>query len=301
VSRFLLTGATGFIGWNAIAPLAAAGLEVHAVTSREPPAGAPSAVTWHTADLLAPGAGEALVGEVAPSRLLHLAWYAEPGKYWRSPENVRWVEASLSLLRSFADAGGERAVLAGTCAEYDWSHGFLSEGVSPLAPATLYGRSKHALREVGEAFAAESGLSLAWGRVFFLYGPREDPRRLVSSLARALLRGEEAPTTEGSQVRDFMHVQDVAGAFCALLASGVEGAVNIGSGVPVSVRQVTDAVASATGRPELVRAGALPQREGEPPLIVADARRLREEVGFAPGYDLPGGVEQTVEWWRGHL
>ena len=58
---------------------------------------------------------------IRPEVLIHLAWYAEHGKYWTSPENVRWVEASLALLRGFAAAGGRRVVMAGTCAEYEWS------------------------------------------------------------------------------------------------------------------------------------------------------------------------------------
>ena len=74
--------------------------------------------------------------------------------------------------------------------------------------------------------------------------------------------------------------------------------MNIGSGEPVTVREVVEAVAAAAGRPDLVRAGALPQREGEPPEIVADATRLHGEVGFAPRHPLAEGVEGTVAWWR---
>src|SRR3954452_23524389 len=141
--RVLVTGATGFIGHHLPELLSSRGFEV-ATVSR---AGG--------VDLLEPGAPERVVAEVQPTHLLHLAWYAEPGKYWTSPENVRWVEASLALLRAFAAGGGRRAVLAGTCAEYDWAHGFCSEGVTPLAPWTLYGPSKHALREMAESFAGE--------------------------------------------------------------------------------------------------------------------------------------------------
>jgi nucleoside-diphosphate-sugar epimerase len=202
------------------------------------------------------------------------------------------------LLRRFAEAGGQRAVMAGTCAEYDGEYGFLSESVTPLRPMRLYGRSKHAVQEVGTAFAQEAGISFAWGRVFFLYGPREHADRLVSAVARGLLAGHEVPTSEGWQVRDFLHVEDVAGAFCALLDSSVEAPVNIASGIPVTVREVVAAITAAVGRPELVQWGAQPLREGEPPLIVGDTRRLRDQVGFSPRYDLEAGVRHTVEWWR---
>ncbi len=74
-----------------------------------------------------------------------------------------------------------------------------------------------------EAAAPELAIELAWGRVFFLYGPGEAPGRLVASVARALLAGERAATGDGTQIRDFLHVDDVAGAFAALLDSDVTG------------------------------------------------------------------------------
>lgn len=294
MTRVLVTGATGFIGRNVLAPLIAAGHEVHAVSSRgnHETAG----VVWHRADLLA---SADVVGEVRPEALMHLAWYAEHGKFWTAPENVRWVEASLALLRAFAGIGGERAVLAGTCAEYDWAvDGPLVEEASPLRPATLYGSAKHALHTVAAAYAEQAGFSLAWGRVFFLYGPGEAPGRLVPSVARAVIAGEPARTTAGTQVRDFLHVEDVAGAFAALVASDASGPVNVASGDGVPLRQVIELVAEAVGRPELLEIGALEQRPGEPESLVADVARLRDEVGFTPRISLREGVEQAVEWWR---
>jgi nucleoside-diphosphate-sugar epimerase len=279
VKRVLVTGAGGFIGTQARAALARRGHEV---------------VTVKT-DLLEPQAAGDVVREARATDLVHLAWYAVPGKFWSAPENAAWVDATLRLLSAFYAAGGRRAVCAGTCAEYDWERGgVLSEHDTPIRPATAYGRAKAETFERASALEGE----LAWGRIFFLYGPGEHPDRLVSSVARRLLAGEEAPTTEGTQVRDFMHVADVAGAFAALLDSDVTGAVNIGSGVPVTVRAVVDEVARAAGRTDLLRPGALPQREGEPPELVADVRRLRDEVGFRPQYDLEQGIAHTVDYWR---
>jgi nucleoside-diphosphate-sugar epimerase len=215
---------------------------------------------------------------------------------------LRWVEAGLRLLRAFASGGGERAVLAGSCAEYDWSaigtDGVCSEDATPLRPATLYGASKLALGTIGSSWAPAEGLSLAHGRIFFLFGPAEDPRRLVSSVARALLRGEPAPCSEGDQRRDFLHARDVAGAFVALLDSDLSGAVNIGSGTATAVREVVSLVAEAAGRPELVRFGELPGRPDEPPALVADVRRLRDEVGWSPTLTLEQGIREVVEWWE---
>jgi nucleoside-diphosphate-sugar epimerase len=189
-------------------------------------------------------------------------------------------------------------VMAGTCAEYDWSEEILSERTTPLTPGTLYGACKHATHVAAAAVAEQLGVALAWGRVFFLYGPGEHPDRLVPSVARGLLAGRAVPTTEGYQRRDFMHVQDVANAFIALLESGVTGAVNIASGRPVAVRDLVDLIAETVAGPGEVNFGGLPSRSGEPAVITGETDRLTREVGFRATKDLRQGIAETVAWWR---
>lgn len=285
MSRVLVTGATGFIGRHAVTALRERGHQVAAVSSRD-------------VDLLDPEGPRRLVEAHRPEVLLHLAWYAEPGAFWTSVENVRWVEASLRLVRSFAAADGRRMVLAGTCAEYEWwGDGNLREGVTPLRPATLYGAAKDGLRTIAEALCAEEGVGFAWGRIFFLYGPAEDARRLVASVARALTHGEEALTSHGRQLRDFLHVADVGAAFGALVDSEVTGPVNVASGEAREIGEVVRLIAKAAGREDLLRVGALPERPGDPPRIVADITRLRDEVGWQPSRSLDEGIAETVAWW----
>lgn len=292
--RVLVTGASGFIGRRTLAPLVERGFDVHAVAR----AGVEvEGATGHSADLLDVRARRALVESVAASHLLHLAWYAEPGAFWTARENASWVAATVGLVDEFAAAGGRRATLSGSCAEYDWSAPQPLAEDAPLAPATFYGVCKDATRRVVEGLAAATGLSLAWGRIFFLYGPGEDPRRLVGGVARALAGGRRAATSAGTQRRDFLHVDDVAGAFAALLDSDVAGAVNIASGEPVTVRSIAERLAQEAGRPELLDIGALPDRADDPPQIAADVSRLRDEVGFAPARTLAEGLADTVRWW----
>ncbi len=128
----------------------------------------------------------------APRTCLHLAWYAEPGRCWTAPENFLWARGSLGLLQAFAAQGPARVVMAGTCAEYDWRHGWCSEVVMPLAPSTVYGICKHSLQSMLAAYSRQYGPSSAWARIFFLYAPHEHPSRLLPSVIRSLLKGQAA-------------------------------------------------------------------------------------------------------------
>ena len=297
--RVLVTGATGFIGQHSLRNLVDEGFEVHALSRSSHEAKLDSDnVYWHTADLFENGVAENVIGEVNPTHLLHFAWYAEPGKYWTASENFQCVRASLGLLQAFAEQGGERVVMAGTCAEYDWSHGRCSEGVTPLVPSTVYGACKKSLQEMLAAYAQQFGLSSAWGRIFFLYGPQEHSSRLVSSVIRSILQGELALCSSGEQVRDFMHVADVASAFVALLNSEVQGPVNIASGEAMAIKDMVKKISLKLGHPELLMLGARPTSPQDPPLLLADVGRLKDELGWRPSFDLDQGLDETIAWWR---
>jgi nucleoside-diphosphate-sugar epimerase len=296
-SRVLITGASGFIGRHCLRGLAAAGYEVHATTWRDPAPQIPHA-TWHQVDLLRAREAAALIAQVQPSHLLHFAWYAVPGKYPGAPENLAWCSATIELVAAFARAGGRRAVFAGSCFEYDFSYGYCDEALTCARPNTFYGVCKNATREIVAGYSRQFGLSAAWGRIFHLFGPYESEGRLVPSVIRAMLREELARCSDGRQIRDFLHVEDVAEAFVAILSSDVQGSVNIGSGSPVSVRKVIETIAELMAGRERIRLGALAPRPDDPPLLLPNVRRLREEVGWEPRFSLEQGLVETIEWWR---
>jgi nucleoside-diphosphate-sugar epimerase len=236
---------------------------------------------------------------VCPSHLLHLAWYVRPGSFWNAAENLDWLRASLFLAQQFELNGGRRIVTAGTCAEYDWSEdGPFSETHSRMRPQTLYGAAKYALYLALEKFAETADLSFASGRIFFPLGPYEPAERFIPSVIRSLLKDEEARTSHGTQIRDFLYVDEIAKAFVALLDSDVTGAVNIASGRGSSLKDLAESIGKILNRSELLRIGALPARANEPPRIVADATRLRDEVGFTSEMDLTNPITATIEWWR---
>jgi nucleoside-diphosphate-sugar epimerase len=299
VTRVLVTGATGFVGRHAIEPLCRSGCEVHTVSRT--PRRSVHGEQWHSADLFDAASRQELLRDVAPERLLHLAWTVEHGQFWHDPVNLEWVEVTSAFAEEFAAAGGHRVVAAGTCAEYDWS---ALEGKScrefetPCRPHTLYGTTKHRLRIRLEAIAQRRRLSLAWGRLFHLFGPGEHRDRLVPSLATALLEGRLAATGPGTVTRDFMDVRDAGAAFAALLLSDVEGPVNVASGTPTTIAGLAETLADSIGRRDLLSVGSLPAREGDPPVLCADVERLRREVQFRPTQTQRAALEDTLHWWR---
>jgi len=103
------------------------------------------------------------------------------------------------------------------------------------------------------------------------------------------------------QVRDFLHVEDVASAFVSLLMNPVQGPVNIASGCPVTLRDVVMTAADCLNARERVQFGALPAPVDEPPRIVGSVGRLNDEVGWRPKYDLAAGMAQNIQCWRERL
>jgi nucleoside-diphosphate-sugar epimerase len=301
MTRVLVTGASGFIGAPALAALAQRGAyEIHA-TARHLPEGPPAGIHWHTVDLFDRERIRPLLSRIGATHLLHLAWSVEPGVFRDSPQNRAWKDASLSLFRDFADAGGMRIVAAGTCSEYAGGDTSLSEGATAERPESPYGEAKLATWRGLESLAGETGLSAAWGRVFFLYGPREHPKRLVASVIRALLLGERAATTAGLQRRDFLHVEDVASALAALADSDVRGPVNIASGFAVEVRDLVRKIAGKIGREDLLDIGTLPSPESEPSILEGRVDRLMSDVGWRPRFGLDSGLDHTISWWKATL
>jgi len=295
--RVLVTGATGCVGHLALRKLVEHGWDVVGVRSKKTGDEA-AGVTWMQANLLDPADVRRVVTDSRTSHLLHLAWNIEPGKWVAAPENVSWVRASLDLLTAFRQAGGMRAVSAGSCLEYDWSYGYCVEDRTPLAPHTLYGTCKHALQLVTTALGDGKGFSTAWGRIFFLYGPGEHPDRLVASVIRSILAGEPARTSHGRQVRDYLYADDVADVFVRLLESEVTGPINIGSGRPVELREIVLRIGELMGRPELIELGAIPAASTDTPLVVADTGRLTSRLAWTPTWTLTRGLEASIDWWR---
>jgi nucleoside-diphosphate-sugar epimerase len=298
--KVFVTGASGFIGAHVTRALLAGG---HSVTALVVPGdslwrleevtGKISVITGRVADkaLL-----RRTLRDVRPAACIHLAWFAEPGRYLSAPGNIVSLTESLSLLGELIQAGCDQVIMAGTCAEYDTEKGFLREN-TPARPTTLYGATKLANCLIGQQLAAAGQINFAWGRIFYPYGPQEDARRLVPAAICSLQQGQPFPATLGEQVRDYIFIEDVAAAFCVMLEKRASGVFNISSGAPVTIRHLLETIALLMGRGDQIQFGALTYRDWEPPFICGDNTHLKQ-LGWRPEYTLSVGLLQTIAWWK---
>jgi nucleoside-diphosphate-sugar epimerase len=299
--RVLVTGATGFVGSHLVRLLVQRRCEVTVlvrsgsdlVRLRD----VESELNVVEADLLELSHAESQIRGVQPELCFHLAWYINPGFHANAIQNLDYVTASVKLLQLLDDVGCARTIITGTCLEQDASTRFLNEQAA-CVPRNFYAACKHALHVQFEHFSRRQGRGYAWARMFDTYGPGEYSGRLVPDLIQNLVAGRACALSDGRQVRDYMHVHDTVRALWAIAESQKDGDFNIGSGQPVSVAQIANAVGQIVGRPDLLRFGARAALPFDTAFCCADTARLRRDTSWEPTISLDSGLEQTVTWWR---
>jgi len=269
--KVLVTGATGFVGRQVVRTLSEKGMQLRLVVR---------AAKIARTDLLSKDCEivttEDLFAETSKwweeqcegiDIVVHLAWYTEPGKYLLSSKNMDCLVGSFSLARGAVQAGVKRLIGVGTCLEYDTSSGVLSTDTA-LKPITPYAGAKAALFLGLDHWLKTHSVEFAWCRLFYLYGEGEDPRRLVPYLRSQLEKSEPAELTSGKQIRDFLDVADAGKIIADVVLSDQSGAVNICSGVPITVRQFAEQIANEYGRRDLLRFNVRKDNEFDPPCII---------------------------------
>lgn len=284
--RVLLTGATGFIGTAVTAGLRKMAVPI-VTAGRRPVPG----VAFIPTDLLRETDLDGLVRRAEATHLIHLAWEAGHGAYWAHPDNLQWSIVTARLVEAFCKADGQGIVVAGSCAEYDWSQGWCVEDETLSLPATVYGSAKEAARRLSSEFARFAGVPLAWARLFLSHGVGEDPRRLVPSILAALRGTRPAFPIDTEALRDILHVEDTAAALVRLLTGSVAGIANVSSGQPVPLREVVTTLAGILNADPAPLLALSAQRVGEPRLL-AGVPKLLAATGWAPRLSLQQGLER---------
>lgn len=227
-----------------------------------------------------------------PEACVHMAWISTPGTYLESPDNDRFLEWSLSFLRRYWRSAGRHVVALGTCIEYQASRRPLVEDQTPILPTTRYARCKNALRVALEEEAGRAGASLCWARLFYPYGEGEHPARLCTSLVRKLANAEEIVLKTPASVKDYIHIDDLAAAILTVLEQRFRGAINLGTGNGVAVREIARTLGEILGRAELIKE-AEPAESDPLSFVVADPTKLRA-LGFHPRVTLGDGLTRLV-------
>jgi nucleoside-diphosphate-sugar epimerase len=269
----LLTGATGFVGLQVLKHLekqqcVKVRLVIRKGDKPTPKLRGLDPEVVFTKDLFSESASwwkEACEGV---DTIIHLAWYVVPGLYLQSDRNFDCLAGTNQLAKGAVSAGVRRFVGVGTCLEYELSNKVLTTD-TPLNPVTPYAAAKVATYLSLSTLFAKNQIEFAWCRLFSLYGEGEDEKRLVPNIRARLAASKPVHLTSGTQVRDYLDVQD-AGVLLVNTALGkLQGAINICSGIPLSVRELAEKIADEHGkRRDLLRFGERVADYHDPPYVV---------------------------------
>ena len=302
--RILVTGGAGFIGVHTVRRLVAEDLTVLVVDDSRHACGEslPSNVEVEAADLNSP-ATTAAVARFKPDAILHLAAQGGVSRSVRDPAGDAMVNVlgTVALLKASADAGCRRFVFASSGgAIYGRAAHLPTPERSVPKPLSPYGAAKLAAEGYLGMFARTFGLRALALRYSNVYGPFQDgtgEAGVVAITCERLLSGRPPEIRgDGHQTRDFVFVADVAEANLRALASGVMGAINIGTGIATSVRTVVSELASAAAY-----AGPIDFVEGRPGEVrdtALDTRRARKLLRWEPSTSLRDGLRQTFTSFR---
>ncbi len=289
--KLLVTGAGGLIGGAVARAAFAAGIEVIACGRRAPKT-LPDGVTCIGADLADAEAAIALIDDTAPTHIVHAAWETRQPTYWNDPANLDWIVATTAMARTFARAGGTRFLQIGSCAEYDWT------GDIPMrdGPATRYGKAKLAAFRAIEAAGHDSFAAIE-ARIFWVYGPGENPARYIPLICRSHAAGVVPDLGSGRQRRDLVHIDDAARALLMLLAdTAPTGVVDIGTGTGTLLADVAVEIAALAGVAD-TGLGRTPDRPDDPEALLAHAAGL-QSTGWTPRIALRDGLERVFTGWQ---
>jgi len=304
--KFLLTGATGFIGSCLLRRLIVMGAKPHIIIRK-------NARLWRIKDIL-PGvkchvvdmtddkALKALVKRVRPDIIYHLA---ANGAYssQNDPERIVAINitGSWNLLRAAVEAGCSLFVNTGTSSEYGFKTGPLKES-DTLEPESYYAASKCAMTWLCAQAASQGHLATVTLRPFSVYGPYEEPTRLVPKLMEAFFKGKAIDLVNSKTAHDFIYIDDVLDAYLNIeeLKKNSGDVFNIGTGRQSTIKEIVEITQKISGKSADLRWGAMPARSWDTSHWVADVSYAKERLGWSAQVSLEEGLRKTWEWYCHH-
>lgn len=294
MKTILVTGASGFLGQAVIRKLVQTGAyNVIAVTSGRKKTVFPDGVIEEAVDLLDEKARAGIIDRTQPQILMHLAW-AQEHNFRESLNNIRWLEASTSLLRHFAANNGECFFFAGTSDEYSDDNG-KAHDIAYNQRMSMYGECKKAFATIMDNYCSHIGMRFIDGRFFTIYG-KGDPHFFgaIPQTILSLLRNEPVVCKAPNTIRDYIHIDDAASAAIQLVGSDYSGSVNIASGRPIMMRDVFRRIATVLGKEHLL------SFENEAiceQILVADCATLNGVIDTASFHSFETALPEMIAWW----
>ena len=198
---------------------------------------------------------------------IHLAWYAEPGKYLDSSKNEECFLGTVEIAKGLVEAGVKRFIGIGTCFEYKFSDLPLDIS-SPLDPQTQYAAAKVKTFHHLTSFFKEHKIEFLWCRLFYLFGEGEDDRRLIPFLRKQLAAGKEVELTSGDKVKDYLNIEEAGKIITGLAMNKHTGPYNVCSGQPITIKKIAEEIADEYDRRDLLKFGNLQRESVDPSYIV---------------------------------
>lgn len=268
--RILITGANGFIGKHLVSKLTQKDLELVLVVRSSDEVlesalhGGAHVVT--TSDLFAEDESWWRETTRDVDTFVHAAWYTKHPDYMTSDQNQTCENGTIRIAEALRNSRVRRFVGLGTCLEYHQTGELLTTD-SELRPESPYATAKsNTFLRLSEIFE-EATIEFAWCRLFYIHGPGEHESRLVPILRRELSRGNVVKLQNPRQVLDFLEVHDVIQKLEQVVLGGSTGALNICSGIATTVSELSMAIASDFGHPELIDSESSAKVEVSPPIV----------------------------------
>ena len=251
-----------------------------------------------------------------PDAVIHFAAYIEVGESMKEPlfffENN--ITGSLNLMKAMVETGCKKLIFSSTCATYGTPQKIPMDESLPQHPESVYGESKLVCEKIFQWAEQIHGIECVFLRYFNAcgatdsYGEAHIPEShlipLILQVAqdkreKICIFGDDYETKDGTCVRDYIHIKDLAQAHILALKPGISGAYNLGNGDGYTVKEVIEVCRNVTGHPIPVE--IQPRREGDCTILVADATKAHDELGWDPQYpDLETIVKTAWAWHQVH-